>query len=123
MGKAQEEIAEATGITRPAYTMIEAGSRNPSVTMARKIGTIMNLDWTIFLKTKVTIRHKRKRLINHLRKNTKEVIAMTRQDMIQLLIQANPEVPASALEQMPDEQLRGHVEEWLSADWDQLAMG
>ncbi|MCZ2733614.1 MULTISPECIES: hypothetical protein [Lactobacillales] len=48
---------------------------------------------------------------------------MTRQDMIQLLIQANPEVPASALEQMPDEQLRGHVEEWLSADWDQLAMG
>lgn len=48
MGKAQEEIAEATGITRPAYTMIEAGSQNPSVTMARKIGTIMNLDWTIF---------------------------------------------------------------------------
>jgi len=48
MGKTQEEIAEAAGITRPAYTMIEAGSRNPSVSMTRKIGTVMNLDWTIF---------------------------------------------------------------------------
>jgi len=48
---------------------------------------------------------------------------MTRQDMIQLLIQANPEIPASALEQMPDEQLRGHVDEWLAEDADQLAMG
>lgn len=61
--------------------------------------------------------------MNDLTETTKEGITMTRQDMIQLLIQANPEVPASAFEMMPDEQLRGHVEELLTADWDQLAMG
>lgn len=48
LGKTQDEIAEAAGVTRPAYTMIESGYRQPSVTMAKKLATAMHFDWTLF---------------------------------------------------------------------------
>ena len=48
---------------------------------------------------------------------------MDRKDMIKDLTRIYPEVPAFAFEQMPDEQLKGHVNEWLAEDADQLAMG
>lgn len=48
---------------------------------------------------------------------------MTREAMIDFLTRVYPEVPAFAVEQMPDEQLKGHVDEWLAEDADQLAMG
>lgn len=48
LGKTQDEIAEAIGVTRPAYTMIESGYRHPSVATAKKIANVMKFDWTIF---------------------------------------------------------------------------
>lgn len=53
----------------------------------------------------------------------KEVSQMEREAMIDFLTRIYPEVPAFAFEQMPDEQLKGHVDEWLAEDADQLAMG
>jgi hypothetical protein len=53
----------------------------------------------------------------------KEVSQMEREAMIDFLTRIYPEVPAFAFEQMPDEQLKGHVNEWLAEDADQLAMG
>lgn len=48
LGKTQDDIAEAVGVTRPGYTMIENGYRQPSVTMAKKIAHTMDFDWTLF---------------------------------------------------------------------------
>lgn len=48
LGKTQDEIAEAIGVTRPAYTMIESGYRHPSVATAKKIANVMKFDWTLF---------------------------------------------------------------------------
>lgn len=48
MNKTQDEIAELSGITRPAYNMIENGVRRPSVPVAKRIGNAMSIDWTIF---------------------------------------------------------------------------
>jgi putative transcriptional regulator len=43
-----ESIAEKVGITRQYYGMIENGERTPSVYIARKIGEILEFDWTLF---------------------------------------------------------------------------
>ncbi|EPC24545.1 hypothetical protein Lpp46_2579 [Lacticaseibacillus paracasei subsp. paracasei Lpp46] len=48
---------------------------------------------------------------------------MEREAMIDFLTRIYPEAPAFAFEQMPDEQLKDHVDEWLAEDADQLAMG
>lgn len=44
-GLTQEEMAKSLGITRPAYTNIEARKRKPSVKIARKIGVILDIEW------------------------------------------------------------------------------
>lgn len=46
--KTHEEIAEAAGIERAYYTMIENGTRNPSVEVAKRIAAAMGFDWTFF---------------------------------------------------------------------------
>jgi putative transcriptional regulator len=43
-----ENIAKKIGITRQYYGMIENGERTPSVTIARKIGDVLEFDWTLF---------------------------------------------------------------------------
>lgn len=43
-----EDVANAAGIKRQYYSMIESGKRNPSVAVAQKIAEILNFDWTIF---------------------------------------------------------------------------
>lgn len=43
-----EEVAERVGIKRQYYSMIENGSRNPSVAVAKKIGAVLGFDWTLF---------------------------------------------------------------------------
>lgn len=48
---------------------------------------------------------------------------MTREEMIDLSSRVYPEVPASAFKQMPNAQLKGHVDEWIANNADQLAMG
>ena len=44
----QEQVAEASGIERSYYTMIERGNRRPSVAIAQKIGNVLGFDWTFF---------------------------------------------------------------------------
>ena len=46
----QKEVADSIGISRVAYTNIELGKRKPSVTVAKKIAEILNIDWTLFFK-------------------------------------------------------------------------
>lgn len=43
-----EEVASLAGIKRQYYSMIENGTRNPSVAIAKKIASVLNLNWTIF---------------------------------------------------------------------------
>ncbi|QWU17340.1 helix-turn-helix transcriptional regulator [Paenibacillus sophorae] len=47
-GKIQDSIAESSGISRQYYGMIEAGNRNPSVDLAKRIASVLNFDWTLF---------------------------------------------------------------------------
>lgn len=44
----QEQVAEASGVERSYYTMIERGNRRPSVAVAQKIGNVLGFDWTFF---------------------------------------------------------------------------
>jgi putative transcriptional regulator len=40
------------GITRQYYGMIEKGERRPSVEVAKKIASVLNIEWTIFFEIK-----------------------------------------------------------------------
>lgn len=46
--KSQEEVATEAGISRQYYGMIENGSRNPSVEVAKRIATALGFNWTLF---------------------------------------------------------------------------
>jgi putative transcriptional regulator len=48
----QGEVARLAGIHRGSYTNIELGRRNPSVRVAKKIGAVLEFDWTIFFDKK-----------------------------------------------------------------------
>lgn len=48
VGYTQEEVAKFVGISRAAYTNIENGKRKPSVSVAKRIGAILCINWTIF---------------------------------------------------------------------------
>lgn len=43
-----EEVANRAGIKRQYYSMIECGTRNPSVAVAKKIGAVLGFEWTLF---------------------------------------------------------------------------
>ncbi len=43
-----EDVAEQVEITGSYYTMIEGGSRNPSVKVAKKLGCVFGVEWTRF---------------------------------------------------------------------------
>ena len=43
-----EEVAEQVDITGSYYTMIEAGSRNPSVKVAKRLGVLLGVEWSRF---------------------------------------------------------------------------
>jgi putative transcriptional regulator len=43
-----EQVAEQVEISRQYYGMIESGERNPSVQIAKKIGVVLEIDWTLF---------------------------------------------------------------------------
>ena len=49
-----EQVASLTekGITRQYYGMIENGERRPSVDVAKSIGKVLDIDWTIFFELK-----------------------------------------------------------------------
>jgi len=44
----QEDVAKLANIDRAYYTMIENGSRNPSVRVAKRIALALGFPWTIF---------------------------------------------------------------------------
>lgn len=51
-GLTQEYVASAASIERAYYTMIENGSRDPSVTTAKSISDVLGFNWTIFFEDK-----------------------------------------------------------------------
>lgn len=53
MGLTQEEIAHKLNITRQYYNAIENMKRKPSVELAKKLGDLLDLDWTYFFNDKV----------------------------------------------------------------------
>lgn len=44
----QEEVAVKVGVTRQYYNSIVNKRKKPSVILAKKIGEILKIDWTIF---------------------------------------------------------------------------
>lgn len=46
-----QEVADAAGIKRQYFGMIENGERTPSVATAKRIAVILKVDWTIFFET------------------------------------------------------------------------
>ncbi len=46
----QSELASLTGINQAAYSNIENGKRVPSVKLAKRIATILEIDWTLLFK-------------------------------------------------------------------------
>lgn len=47
-GLTQEELAKKIEISRPYYTEIEKGLKNPSVKIAKRIASILGFEWTLF---------------------------------------------------------------------------
>ncbi|HBZ09157.1 MAG TPA: XRE family transcriptional regulator [Bacillus bacterium] len=43
-----QEVADKAGIKRQYYGMIESGDRTPSVTIAKNISSVLDVDWTLF---------------------------------------------------------------------------
>lgn len=54
IGLSHQDVANQSGanISRQFYGMIESGERRPSVEVAKKIGTLLKINWTIFFETK-----------------------------------------------------------------------
>jgi transcriptional regulator with XRE-family HTH domain len=48
----QEQVSFLAGISRSAYSNIENGKRDPSVSMAKKIAKALRFDWRIFFDDK-----------------------------------------------------------------------
>jgi putative transcriptional regulator len=51
-----EQVAEQVEISRQYYGMIESGERNPSVQIAKKIGVVLEIDWTLFFEHNSNLR-------------------------------------------------------------------
>lgn len=50
----QEQLAIKVGIARSTYGAIETGERNVRPHVAKKIASILDFDWTLFLKRNAT---------------------------------------------------------------------
>lgn len=48
----QQEVADLSNVSRPYYTMIEQGIRNPSVPSSKAIAKTLSFDWTYFFEEK-----------------------------------------------------------------------
>lgn len=44
----QANVADAAGISRPYYNMIENGVKRPAPDVAKRIAQVLELDWVIF---------------------------------------------------------------------------
>lgn len=48
LGLSTQQLAKKLGMSQSHYSMIEVGTRRPSVEKAKKIGKFLNFDWTRF---------------------------------------------------------------------------
>lgn len=44
----QEQVAQRVGVSRQYYNSIENNKRKPSISLAKKLGSLLKIDWTIF---------------------------------------------------------------------------
>jgi putative transcriptional regulator len=51
-GLTQDQVAKESKIERTYYNMIERGKRRPSVEVAKRIGEVLQFDWTYFFSIK-----------------------------------------------------------------------
>lgn len=49
-GLKQKDVSDALGVSQSAYSNIEKGKRNPSVPLAKKIGSLLEIDWAELFK-------------------------------------------------------------------------
>lgn len=54
-GMTQEQFAVMLGMERTTYTSIESGYRNPSVPNAKKLGDLLDCDWTLFFENELLV--------------------------------------------------------------------
>ncbi len=47
-GLPQNKVAEIIGLTQSGYNMIESGKIQPKVKVAKSIGYLLGIDWTVF---------------------------------------------------------------------------
>lgn len=52
----QIEVADMCEISRSYYTHIENGTKIPTVKVAKKIGSVLDLDWTIFFENECSLK-------------------------------------------------------------------
>ncbi len=52
-GLTQEELGRRLGISRQAVSLLEIGTNKPTVENAKKLGEILNFDWTEIYAEKV----------------------------------------------------------------------
>lgn len=43
----QQQVADFVGIERAYYSRIENGARSPRVPVAKKLGQVLKIDWTL----------------------------------------------------------------------------
>ncbi|KEF40467.1 putative transcriptional regulator [Schinkia azotoformans MEV2011] len=53
-GFTHQDIANKANISRQFYGMIENGERNPSVSVAKKISSVLDFNWTSFFEDSAT---------------------------------------------------------------------
>ena len=51
----QEDVAESAGISRQYYNSIENARVEPTVAVAKKLGKVLGVEWTIFFTNGVNI--------------------------------------------------------------------
>ena len=47
-GLTQDELAKKVGVSRSQLAMIETGNSEPSVKLAKKLGEVLETEWTKF---------------------------------------------------------------------------
>lgn len=54
-----DQIANKACISRSFYTHIENGNKNPSVDVAKRLGQILSVDWTIFFTNECSLKEQK----------------------------------------------------------------
>lgn len=47
-GYTQKQVAELAKVSEEYISLIESGKRKPSVKVAKKLGAVLDIQWTIF---------------------------------------------------------------------------